>query len=291
MKRVGKSKVRASNEGARKSTNEKVRYAKPKKYAGKKITDKSSSVKRNEPEMQKSEMRLNRYLANAGVCSRREADKYIEAGIVTINGNVITELGTKVKYGDVVKFNDALLEPEKKTYILLNKPKDYVTTLDDPHADRTVIDLIRNGCKERVYPVGRLDKATTGLLLLTNDGDLAEFLAHPRNNKKKIYQATLDKVATKADLQRLYEGVSLEDGDIRADDINFVDANDKRVVGIEIHSGKNRIVRRMFEHIGYDVRKLDRVYFAGLTKKNLPRGKWRFLSDKEVNMLKRGIFS
>ena len=235
-------------------------------------------------------MRLNRYLANAGICSRREADTYIEAGIVTINGKVVTELGTKVMFNDVVKFNDAPLAQEKKVYILLNKPKDYVTTLDDPHAKKTVIDLIKNGCKERVYPVGRLDKATTGLLLLTNDGDLADFLSHPRNNKKKIYQATLDKVATVADLQTLYDGVQLEDGIVKADEITFVNQEDKREVGIEIHSGKNRVVRRMFEHLGYEVKKLDRVYFAGLTKKNLPRGKWRFLVEKEIVMLKRGIF-
>lgn len=249
-----------------------------------------SKVRRGAPKTSES-MRLNRYLANAGICSRREADKYIESGIVTINGKVVTELGTKVMYNDEVKFNDAVLAQEKKTYILLNKPKDYVTTLDDPHAKKTVIDLIRNGCKERVYPVGRLDKATTGLLLLTNDGDLAEFLAHPRNNKKKIYQATLNTPASSTDLQKLYEGIDLEDGSVKADEITFVDSEDKRVVGIEIHSGKNRIVRRMFEHIGYDVKKLDRVYFAGLTKKNLPRGKWRFLSEKEISMLKRGIYA
>jgi 23S rRNA pseudouridine2605 synthase len=300
MKRVGKSKVAdRSSQGSKKTSSKPVKpgYSK----ASLKPKSKDSFVKKEKPEvkttvksegkMLKAEMRLNRYLANAGICSRREADKYIEAGIVTINGNVITELGTKVKFGDVVKFNDEVLAPEKKTYVLLNKPKDYVTTLDDPHATKTVIDLIKNGCAERVYPVGRLDKATTGLLLLTNDGDLAEFLAHPRNNKKKVYQATLDKPAIRADLQRLLEGVTLEDGDVKADDINFVDTADKSIIGIEIHSGKNRIVRRMFEHIGYDVKKLDRVYFAGLTKKNLPRGKWRFLSEKEVTMLKRGIFS
>ncbi len=236
-------------------------------------------------------IRLNRFLANAGICSRREADKYIESGVVSINGKVVLELGTKVKLNDVVRFNDAVVVPEKKTYILLNKPKDYVTTLDDPHAKRTVIDLIKNGCKERVYPVGRLDKATTGLLLLTNDGDLTDFLLHPRNNKKKIYQATLDKPAKEEDLQKLYDGVKLEDGDVKADAITFITPDNKREIGIEIHSGKNRVVRRMFEHIGYKVRKLDRVYFAGLTKKNLPRGKWRYLSEKEIVMLKRGLFS
>lgn len=237
-----------------------------------------------------SGVRINKYLADAGVCSRREADKFIEAGVVTINGKVVTALGTKVMYGDVVKFNDTTLVPEKKTYVLLNKPKGYVTTLDDPHADKIVIDLIR-GCKERVYPVGRLDKATTGLLLLTNDGDLTEFLAHPRNNKKKIYQATLHKPITQADLEKLFIGIELEDGPIKADQISYVDAHDKSIVGIEIHSGRNRIVRRMFEHVGYKVKKLDRVYFAGLTKKNLPRGKWRYLSEKEIAMLKRGIYN
>ncbi len=264
---------------------------KAKKHSNKARSTASVQKPNSRSPKQNTEVRLNRYLANAGICSRREADKYIESGIVTINGKVITELGTKVKYGDEVKFNDAPLVPEKKTYILLNKPKDYVTTLDDPHAKKTVIDLIKNGCNVRVYPVGRLDKATTGLLLLTNDGELAEFLAHPRNNKKKIYQATLDRAAKTDDLQKLYDGVNLDDGPVKADEITFTDKLDKREIGIEIHSGRNRIVRRMFEHLGYKVKKLDRVYFAGLTKKNLPRGKWRFLSEKEVIMLKRGIYS
>jgi 23S rRNA pseudouridine2605 synthase len=311
MKRVGKSRVKSEPVGKKKpfvkkeygkkftsskknaSEGEKSKDVGEKKFTAKrKDTTVTPKPKEKIKALKTSDsIRLNRYLANAGICSRREADKYIESGIVTINGKVVTELGTKVMYNDEVKFNDALLAQEKKIYILLNKPKDYVTTLDDPHAKKTVIDLIKNGCKERVYPVGRLDKATTGLLLLTNDGDLAEFLAHPRNNKKKIYQATLDKPATSNDLQKLYDGVILEDGTVKADEITFVDSEDKRVVGIEIHSGKNRIVRRMFEHVGYNVKKLDRVYFAGLTKKNLPRGKWRFLSEKEVVMLKRGIFS
>ncbi len=236
-------------------------------------------------------IRINRFIANAGVCSRREAESYIQAGIVSINGKIVTELSTKVYYSDAVKFNDKILTAEKKTYIILNKPKDYVTTLEDPHAKKTVIDLIRGKCNERVYPVGRLDKATTGLLMLTNDGDLSEKLAHPRNNKKKIYHATLDKEVTKEHLQMLFDGIELEDGKISADNIAYVSPDNKKEVGIEIHSGKNRIVRRMFEHFGYKVRKLDRVYFAGLTKKNLPRGKWRFLNDKEVNMLMRGAFN
>lgn len=236
-------------------------------------------------------VRLNRYLANAGICSRREADSYIAAGVVSINGVVVTELGTKVLFGDVVKFNDAPIIPEKKTYILLNKPKDYVTTLEDPHAKQTVMDLISNGCKERVYPVGRLDKATTGLLLLTNDGELADYLSHPRNNKKKIYQATLDKIPTEIELQKLYDGITLDDGPVKADQVSFCNPDDKHEIGIEIHSGRNRVVRRMFEHLGYKVKKLDRVYYAGLTKKNLPRGKWRFLDEKEITMLKRGTYS
>jgi 23S rRNA pseudouridine2605 synthase len=237
------------------------------------------------------EVRLNRYLSSAGICSRREADTYIAAGIVSINGKVVTELGTKVQYGDVVRFNDQAIIPEKLTYILLNKPKDYVTTFDDPHAKKTVLDLIKNGCKERVFPVGRLDKATTGLLLLTNDGELADNLSHPRNNKKKIYQVTLDIPAKEEDLQKLYTGVELEDGLAKADQITYCTPGNKSEIGIEIHSGKNRIVRRMFEHFGYKVKKLDRVYFAGLTKKNLPRGKWRYLNEKEVVMLKRGTYA
>lgn len=275
--------VRKQKSGWGKNDKSKSRSNKPKPSVNtaKKSSDRSSA------KMPSDGIRINRYLANAGVCSRREADKFVEAGVVSINGKVVTELGSKVKYGDVVRFNDQALVPEKKTYILLNKPKDYVTTLDDPHAEKIVIDLIKNGCKERVYPVGRLDKATTGLLLLTNDGELAEFLAHPRNNKKKIYQATLDKPAHKDDLEKLFIGVQLDDGPIKADQISYVDAQDKTVIGIEIHSGRNRIVRRMFEHVGYKVKKLDRVYFAGLTKKNLPRGKYRFLTEKEVSILKR----
>ncbi len=234
--------------------------------------------------------RLNKYIANSGVCSRREADKYIEAGLVSINGKVVTELGTKVFYGDKVRVNDAGIAPERKTYVLLNKPKDYVTTLDDPHAQKDVLDLIRNGCKERVYPVGRLDKSTTGLLLLTNDGELAEHLAHPKNNKKKIYQVTLNKEASMDDLEKLLEGVTLEDGKAKVAQISYCNPDDKKEIGLEIHSGKNRVIRRMFEHLDYKVKKLDRVYFAGLTKKNLPRGKWRFLNEKEIIMLKRGAY-
>jgi 23S rRNA pseudouridine2605 synthase len=266
---------------------------KDKKFATKRKTTKSETPAKKQVSKikQTDEVRLNRYLSQAGICSRREADTYIEAGVVTINGKVITELGSKVKYGDVVKFNDAPIVPEKKTYILLNKPKDYITTTDDPTAKNTVLDLIRNGCKERVFSVGRLDKPTTGLLLLTNDGELADFLSHPKNNKKKIYQVTLDRTVNEDHLQNLYDGVELEDGIAKADLVTYCTPGDKREVGIEIHSGKNRLVRRMFEHLGYKVKKLDRVYYAGLTKKNLPRGKWRYLNDKEIVMLKRGSYS
>jgi 23S rRNA pseudouridine2605 synthase len=266
---------------------------KDKKFATKRKTTNSETPAKKQVSKikQTDEVRLNRYLSQAGICSRREADTYIEAGVVTINGKVITELGSKVKYGDVVKFNDAPIVPEKKTYILLNKPKDYITTTDDPTAKNTVLDLIRNGCKERVFSVGRLDKPTTGLLLLTNDGELADFLSHPKNNKKKIYQVTLDRTVNEDHLQNLYDGVELEDGIAKADLVTYCTPGDKREVGIEIHSGKNRLVRRMFEHLGYKVKKLDRVYYAGLTKKNLPRGKWRYLNDKEIVMLKRGSYS
>ena len=232
------------------------------------------------------EMRLNRFIANAGVCSRREADKYISAGLVTVNGTVVTELGVKVKMNDDVRFDGKKLNAEKKVYLLLNKPKDFVTTTDDPHAERTVMDLLKDACDERIYPVGRLDKTTTGVLLFTNDGELSDRLTHPSHNIKKIYQATLDKPLTKNDMLQIAEGIELEDGRIAADAISYIDGNNKTEVGIEIHSGRNRIVRRIFEHLGYKVRKLDRVYFAGLTKKNLSRGRWRILSHKEVQFLK-----
>lgn len=235
-------------------------------------------------------IRLNRYIANAGVCSRRDADQYITAGVISINGKIVTELGTKVHYGDVVKFNDAPLMPERKTYILLNKPKDYVTTTDDPHAEKTVMDLLGDAIKSRVYPVGRLDRATTGLLLLTNDGDLAEHLCHPKYNKQKIYHVTLDRKMAEEDIEKMLTGIELEDGPAKADEIEYCNPDDLSEVGVVIHSGRNRIVRRMFEALQYRVRKLDRVYYAGLTKKNLPRGKWRFLTDKEVSMLKRGAY-
>jgi 23S rRNA pseudouridine2605 synthase len=232
------------------------------------------------------EMRLNRFIANAGVCSRREADKYIAAGLVSVNGAVVTEMGVKVKMTDDVRFDGKKLNAEKKIYLLLNKPKDFVTTTDDPHAERTVMDLVKDACSERIYPVGRLDKSTTGVLLFTNDGELSDRLTHPSHNIKKIYQVSLDKPLTKNDMLQVAEGVELEDGAIAADAISYIDGNIKTEIGMEIHSGRNRIVRRIFEHLGYKVKKLDRVYFAGLTKKNLSRGKWRFLSHKEVQFLK-----
>ncbi len=231
------------------------------------------------------ETRLNRYLANAGICSRREADELIAAGVVKVNGEVVTELGTRVKPSDKVHFHDQLVRSEQKVYVLLNKPKNCVTTSDDPQERLTVMDLVKDACSERIYPVGRLDRNTTGVLLLTNDGDMAAELTHPKNKKKKIYHVHLDKPFTKADMQQLAEGITLEDGDIKADEISYVDEEDKKQVGIEVHSGRNRLVRRMFEYLGYRVEKLDRVYFAGLTKKGLNRGKWRFLTKKELQML------
>jgi len=232
------------------------------------------------------EMRLNRFIANAGVCSRREADKYIIAGLVTVNNEVVSELGVKVRMTDDVRLDGRRLDAEKKVYFLLNKPKGYVTTTDDPKAGQTVMDLLENACSERIYPVGRLDKGTTGVLLFTNDGELSDRLTHPSHSIKKIYQVTLDRQVTKKDILQIADGIELEDGPIAADAISYVDPADKTVIGLEIHSGRNRIVRRIFEHLGYRVRKLDRVYFAGLTKKNLPRGRWRMLTKREVSFLK-----
>ena len=255
------------------------------KYSFKKrIEYKEDHIDPNEP------IRLNKYLANAGVCSRREADEFIQAGVVTVNGNVVTELGTKVLRSDEVKFHDQTVSLEKKVYVLLNKPKDYVTTIDDPQQRKTVMDLVKNACPERIYPVGRLDRNTMGVLLLTNDGELACKLTHPKFLKKKVYHVFLDKNVTAHDLQQIADGIQLEDGEVHADAIEYADPNDKTQVGIEIHSGKNRIVRRIFESLGYHVVKLDRVQFAGLTKKNLRRGDWRYLTEKEVDMLRMGAF-
>ena len=235
-------------------------------------------------------LRLNKYLANAGVCSRREADDFIQAGVVKVNGEIVTELGTKVKRTDVVLFHDQQVNIEKKVYVLLNKPKDYVTTSDDPQNRKTVMDLVKGACRERIYPVGRLDRNTTGVLLLTNDGELATKLTHPQYLKKKIYHVHLDKNVTAADIKQIADGIMLEDGEIHADAIEYASETDRKQVGIEIHSGRNRIVRRIFEHLGYKVIRLDRVYFAGLTKKNVRRGDWRFLTEQEVSMLWMGAF-
>ena len=255
------------------------------KYSKKKqIEYKEQFVDPNEP------IRLNKFLANAGVCSRREADEFITAGVVTVNGEVVTELGTKIKRGDEVKFHDQTVSIERKIYVLLNKPKDTVTTSDDPQARRTVMDLVKGACDERIYPVGRLDRNTTGVLLLTNDGDLASKLTHPKYLKKKIYHVHLDKNLTKADMEQIAAGIQLDDGEIQADAISYTDEFKKDEVGIEIHSGKNRIVRRIFESLGYKVVKLDRVFFAGLTKKGLRRGEWRYLTEPEVNFLRMGSF-
>ena len=255
------------------------------KYSMKKrIEYKEINYDPNEP------LRLNKYLANAGICSRREADEFIQAGVVTVNGEVVTELGTKILRTDVVKFHDQPVSIEKKVYVLLNKPKDYVTTSDDPQQRKTVMDLVKNACTERIYPVGRLDRNTTGVLLLTNDGDLASKLTHPKYLKKKIYHVYLDKNVTAHDLQQIAEGIQLEDGEIKADDVQYAHPTDKKQVGIEIHSGKNRIVRRIFESLGYRVQKLDRVQFAGLTKKNLKRGDWRYLTEEEVDRLRMGAY-
>lgn len=252
----------------------------------KQIEYKETFADPNEP------IRLNKYLANAGVCSRREADEFITAGVVTVNGEVVTELGTKIKRSDLVKFHDEPVSAERKMYVLLNKPKDCVTTSDDPQSRLTVMDLIKGACAERIYPVGRLDRNTTGVLLLTNDGDLASKLTHPQYLKKKIYHVTTDRRVTKNDMEQIAAGITLEDGtEIHADAISYTDEEKPNQLGIEIHSGQNRIVRRIFEHFGYKVVKLDRVYFAGLTKKGLKRGDWRYLTQNEVNYLRMGSFT
>lgn len=236
------------------------------------------------------QIRLNKFMANAGLCSRREADEFIQQGLIKVNGNVVTELGTKISHNDVVEYNDKVVTLESKCYILLNKPKDCVTTSDDPNGRLTVMDLVKGACEERIYPVGRLDRNTTGVLLLTNDGDLASKLTHPKFVKKKIYHVWTDKDIAEEDMQRIADGIELEDGPIHADAISYATDTDRNQAGIEIHSGRNRIVRRIFESLGYHVTKLDRVYFAGLTKKNLPRGRWRYLTQEEVNFLKMGSF-
>ena len=245
------------------------------------------SVAENSPE--DGLIRLNRFISNSGVCSRREADELITKGLINVNGEKVTELGTKVSIDDNVTYLGKKLQTGKKVYILLNKPKGYVTTVKDPHAEFTVMDLVKDATDERIYPVGRLDKSTTGVLLLTNDGDLAGKLTHPKYGVKKVYHVFLDHEVTRNDMEKIVAGVELEDGVVAADVISYPDQEDRTQVGVEIHSGQNRVVRRIFESLGYKVRKLDRVFFAGFTKKDLPRGKWRQLSPKEVNMLKRGM--
>ncbi len=235
-------------------------------------------------------IRLNRYIANSGLCSRREADEMISKGLISVNGKIVTSLGSKVSRTDDIRFKGKRLSAEKKVYILMNKPKGYVTTVKDPHAEHTVLELLGNNCPERVYPVGRLDKETTGVLLLTNDGELTGKLTHPKYERKKIYNVTLDKSVIKEDMYKLTEGIELDGELIASDSVAYSDLPDKSQIGIELHSGQNRVVRRLFESLGYKVKKLDRVYFAGLTKKNVPRGKWRYLSEKEISMLKRGLF-
>ena len=238
----------------------------------------------------KEEIRLNKFIANSGVCSRREADNFILAGVVTVNGEVVTELGTKVNINtDDIRFNGERLKGENKVYIVMNKPKGYVTTASDPHADKTVMDLLKS-CPTRVFPVGRLDKNTTGVLMFTNDGEIAEKLTHPSYDKKKIYQVSLDSKLKQEDFEKILSGVELNDGIIAADELEYIEADDHRKLGIEIHSGKNRIVRRIFESLGYEVKALDRVYFAGLTKKGIKRGDWRYLTEGEINLLRMGAY-
>lgn len=254
------------------------------KISGKRKVPVESSNQKSEP------VRLNRFIANSGLCSRRDADEHIKNGLISVNGQVVTEMGIKVTANDDVRFRNKKLTAEKMVYILMNKPKDYVTTVEDPHADHTVLELLGNDFHERVYPVGRLDKATTGVLLLTNDGDLAGRLTHPKYKRRKIYHVFLDRQVTKNDLFKLTEGIEIDGTTVIADAVSYADAEDKSQIGIELHSGQNRVIRRMFESLGYKVKKLDRVYFAGLTKKNVQRGKWRYLNEKEIGMLKRGIF-
>lgn len=281
----------------RKPFGERKQFGDRKPFAGRRSFDKFAEKpadlqQETEPQliMGDEEIRLNRYIANSGICSRREADTFIATGLVSVNGKVVTELGIKVRPSDDVRFNGQRLKGEKKVYLVMNKPKGYATTLADPHAEKTVMDLIDHAqCPERVYPVGRLDKNTTGVLMFTNDGELTEKLTHPSFGAKKIYHAFLDKNLKKADFDAILEGIELEDGEIHADALSYVDG-DMTQVGVEIHSGRNRIVRRIFEHLGYNVKKLDRVYFAGLTKKALTRGSWRYLTETEIAKFKMGQF-
>jgi 23S rRNA pseudouridine2605 synthase len=258
--------------------------------SGKRTYKKPGSGDQKKGNKEPEKIRLNRFIANSGVCSRREADEIIKKGMISVNGKQVTDLGIKVAYSDDIRYKGKKLAAEKKVYILMNKPKGYVTTVEDPHAEHTVLDLLGNLCPQRVYPVGRLDKDTTGVLLLTNDGELTGKLTHPRYNRRKIYHVFLNEPVLKDDLFKLAEGIELDGEIISADAVSYADPADKTQIGIELHSGQNRVIRRLFESLGYRVKKLDRVYFAGLTKKNVQRGKWRYLSDKEISMLKRGIF-
>ena len=263
----------------------------PQQRRNNKVSNRPQCIEYELPEVDPNEpIRLNKFMANAGICSRREADEFIQAGEVLVNGVPVTELGTKITRNDTVTFRGKVVTLERKIYVLLNKPKDCVTTSDDPQGRLTVMDIVRNACTERIYPVGRLDRNTTGVLLLTNDGDLASKLTHPKFIKKKIYHVWLDKDVSEEDMQRIADGIELEDGPIQPDAVSYATETDRNQVGIEIHSGRNRIVRRIFEALGYRVVKLDRVYFAGLTKKNLQRGRWRYLTQQEVNMLQMGSF-
>lgn len=264
----------------------------------KKAHDKPAFKKHDKPEFKKKpkgdplpsfseEIRLNKYIANAGICSRREADVLIASGVVEVNGKIVTQMGFKVKPGDEVKYDGATIRTEKKQYVLLNKPKNFITTAHDPQGRNTVLQLVKNACKERIYPVGRLDRNTTGLLLLTNDGDLAKRLTHPRYEVKKIYHAEVNKPITQEQVEELLKGVELDDGSfVKADKAEIIKETRNREVGLELHSGKNRVVRRMFESMGFEVKKLDRVQFASLTKKDLPRGEWRHLTEQEIGFLK-----
>jgi 23S rRNA pseudouridine2605 synthase len=249
------------------------------------MKEKSGSGKGAPPQ----QTRLNKYIANTGLCSRREADALILSGVIQVNGKTVTELGTRVGPGDRVTHKGKKLLGEKKIYLLLNKPKDCVTTVKDTHGRKTVLDLVRGCCTERIYPVGRLDRNTTGVLLLTNDGELAEALTHPSYNRKKVYHVFLNRKLSPVDMAKIRDGLELEDGFIRPDEIDYVESGDKKQVGMEIHSGRNRIVRRIFEQLDYRIEKLDRVYFAGLTKKGIPRGGWRHLNNREISMLKMSV--
>ena len=277
--RIGKSKAKSTEDRSKKASPPNLRYSNQKNNL-------KNAHTKAEPELKSGPIRLNKYIANSGICSRREADTYIVAGVVKVNGKVITEMGYKVQAYDKVEFEGQIIKNEAKVYIVLNKPKAIISAVSDERGERTVIEIVKNCCSERLYPVGRLDKPTTGVLLITNDGDLTKKLTHPSSNIKKIYQVGLDKPLTKADMDKLVAGITLEDGEIHADEVSYIDLDDKKKIGVELHSGRNRIVRRMFEHLGYNVRKLDRVYFAGITKKNVKRGMWRYLSDKEVSFLK-----